>query len=54
MDKEYNFENYKDLLIKGGSLTELGVILLCFVAITVIKSIIGGFLYESDLQDNVK
>lgn len=54
MDKEYTLENYKDLLIKDGSLTELGAMLLGFVAIAVIHSIIEGLLYESDLQVNVK
>ena len=49
MGKEYSLENYKDLLIKDGSLTELGAILLSFVAIAVIQSIMEGLLYESDL-----
>ena len=49
MNKEYALENYNDLLIKGGSLTELCYFILNFVAITVIKSIMEGLLFESDL-----
>ena len=54
MNTDNALENYKDLLIKDGSLTELGAILLSFVAIAVINSIMEGLLNESNLQDNVK